>query len=198
MSVEIHSVRQIIHALIQREGDYVDHAHDRGGPTRYGITEATARRNGYDGDMEDLPLGVAFDIYSQEYWVKPGYAEIEKIDLPIAVEMFDTAVMSGPVTAGRFLQRALNAFNRDGRDYPDLKIDGIPGSVTRAALQTFLRIRGDAGSKTLLMFLNCQQGVYLMQLAEADPTQQDFMFGWAYHRVTLPAYAELNPYNRED
>ncbi len=42
-------------ALILREGDYVNHPADRGGATRWGITEVVARQNGYDGAMRHLP-----------------------------------------------------------------------------------------------------------------------------------------------
>jgi lysozyme family protein len=41
----------LIDALIDREGGYVNHPADRGGPTRYGITEAVARAHGYAGAM---------------------------------------------------------------------------------------------------------------------------------------------------
>lgn len=34
-------VDKLIDALIEREGGFVSHPKDRGGPTRYGITEAS-------------------------------------------------------------------------------------------------------------------------------------------------------------
>ena len=45
----------LINAVIDREGRYVNHPADRGGPTCWGITEAVARAQGYDGSMRDLP-----------------------------------------------------------------------------------------------------------------------------------------------
>ena len=36
-------IEHLLDALIEREGGYVNHRADRGGPTRYGITEAVAR-----------------------------------------------------------------------------------------------------------------------------------------------------------
>ncbi len=47
----------LIDDLIAREGDYVHHPADRGGPTRWGITEAVARRHGYHDKMTQLPRG---------------------------------------------------------------------------------------------------------------------------------------------
>ena len=48
----------------------------------------------------------------------------------------------GPAVAATFLQRALTALNRDGKDYPDLVPDGRVGPVTLAALDAFLAARG--------------------------------------------------------
>ena len=44
-------IDRLIEEVIEREGGYVDHPADRGGPTRWGITEAVARRQGYMDDM---------------------------------------------------------------------------------------------------------------------------------------------------
>ena len=45
------TIDEFIDDVIAREGGYVDHPADRGGPTRWGITEAVARRSGYLDDM---------------------------------------------------------------------------------------------------------------------------------------------------
>ena len=52
-------VDAMIAQVIAREGDYSDHPADRGGATRFGITEAVARADGYAGPMRRLPLGRA-------------------------------------------------------------------------------------------------------------------------------------------
>lgn len=57
----------LIEDVIDREGGYVDHPADRGGATRYGITQAVARAEGYTGAMRDLPRALAARIYRRHY-----------------------------------------------------------------------------------------------------------------------------------
>ncbi len=45
------NIEQYLEELIKREGSYVNNQADRGGATKYGITEAVARENGYKGNM---------------------------------------------------------------------------------------------------------------------------------------------------
>ena len=47
--------------------------------TRYGITEARARENGYEGDMRLLPLRRARSIYLEDYWRPLHLSTIEEI-----------------------------------------------------------------------------------------------------------------------
>ena len=56
------NIEQFLNELIRREGGYVNNPADRGGATKYGITEAVARQNGYKGHMKDLPESLARDI----------------------------------------------------------------------------------------------------------------------------------------
>ncbi|WP_276203058.1 glycosyl hydrolase 108 family protein, partial [Enterobacter hormaechei] len=39
----------IFNTILGKEGGYVDHPNDKGGPTNWGITQATARAHGYTG-----------------------------------------------------------------------------------------------------------------------------------------------------
>ena len=121
------SIETLIDEVIDREGDYVHHPADRGGPTRWGITAAVARAQGYDGDMRQLPRDTAADIYARIYWHAPRFDKIAQRAPRIAAELFDTGVNMGTATATGFLQRALNALNRSARDYPDIVVDRAIG-----------------------------------------------------------------------
>lgn len=176
-------VEALIDAVIGREGGYVNHPADRGGPTRWGVTEAVARAEGYRGDMRTLPRETAVEIYRRLYWLRPGYDRIAGLAPDVAAELFDTAVNMGPETATRFLQRALNALNRNARDYPDITTDGRAGPQTLAALSGYLKARGKAGGGVLLKALNALQGERYIALAEQRPANEAFLYGWLAGRV---------------
>lgn len=174
---------EAIDELIAREGDYVNNPADKGGPTRWGITEAVARAQGYAGDMRTLPREAAAAIYRRLYWLRPGYGEVARQAPEVAAELFDTAVNMGPETATGFFQRALNALNRDGRDYADIVVDRHIGPQTLAALAGFLKVRGRAGEAVLLKALNALQGERYIALAESRPANEAFLYGWLAGRV---------------
>ena len=174
----------LIDDLIEREGGYVDHPADRGGPTRYGITREVARAHGYYGDMRLLPRDEAAAIYRRLYWLRPGFDRIAAASARIAAELFDTGVNMGPAVATTFLQRALTALNRNGADYPDLVPDGRAGAVTQAALQAFFDRRGrDGGERVLLRALEAIQGERYLRLAERRPANEAFLYGWLANRI---------------
>ena len=164
-----------IDGIIEREGGYVNHRNDPGGATKYGVTEATARAHGYNGNMQDLPRDTASQILTEEYYIKP---KIHLISSPVVrEEVLDSAVMSGPVTAIKWLQRALNQFGCN----PKLEEDGILGYNTRSMLESFLmHNRKRDGEKVLVKALNAYQGYYLMERGE---WAEDFKYGWIRNRV---------------
>lgn len=69
-------------------------------------------------------------------------------------------------SAGKWLQRWLNAFNHRGVLYPDLITDGVIGPRTLNALSHYVIRRGSEGELVLLRALNCSQGQYYLELAE--------------------------------
>jgi lysozyme family protein len=177
-------VDDLIDALIDREGGYVNHPADRGGPTNYGITEAVARAHGYRGGMRDLPRDEAAAIYKRLYWLRPKFDQVAKRSQVIAAELFDTGVNMGPAVAATFLQRALSALNRNRKDYPDLVPDGRIGAATLAALDKFFELRGKAsGESVLLRALDALQGERYLRLAERRPANEAFLYGWLANRI---------------
>lgn len=170
-------------ALIAREGGYVDHPSDRGGPTNWGITEQVARAFGYHGRMQDLPRPVAKAIYIERYWEQPRFNLVNEHSAAVAEEMLDTGVNMGQAVAASFLQRALNVLNLEAKIYPDIQVDGQIGRMTIASLRAFLGHRGKDGHVVLFRMLDSQQGVRYIELAERRASQEAFVYGWFLHRV---------------
>ncbi len=103
--------------LIGHEGAYVNHPRDRGGPTKFGISQRS-----YPGEnIAGMTLERAKTIYQRDYW---GPAGCDLVPDGIKFDLFDTAVNSGVKTAIKMLQRAVRETD-----------DGIIGPRTMAALQ---------------------------------------------------------------
>lgn len=168
----------IINEIIRVEGGYVNDPRDSGGETNFGITVAVARANGYNGAMRDMPVNVAFDIYSAKYWDAVKADDLVELSEAVAEEVVDTSVNMGPGRAGKFLQRALNVLGDCG-----LKVDGAIGPATLASLKKYMTRRDD--EETLVKALNCLQGSYYITLAERREKDRAFIYGWLKNRVTL-------------
>lgn len=174
----------LIHPLLDREGGYVNHPDDRGGPTKFGITQATAHANGYCEAMQDMTQEQAIAIYRHQYWQTPHFDQVADLSILVASELFDTGVNMGPAVAVKFLQRSLNALNRGSQDYPNVAVDGLLGPATLRALKAFLTQRRQAsGEQVLLAALNALQGAHYIQLAEKRPANEAFVYGWLKERV---------------
>jgi lysozyme family protein len=52
---------------------------DRGGATKYGVTEVAARAWGYAGKMEDLDYHTAFCILKERYWYAPHFDQVDNL-----------------------------------------------------------------------------------------------------------------------
>jgi len=177
------AIDRLIDEVIDREGGYVNHAADRGGPTNWGITQAVARQHGFSGDMRVFPRHEAVTIYRRLYWLRPAFDRIAQRAPALAAEMFDTGVNMGPAVAATFLQRALNALNRGATDYPDMRVDGVIGPITLAALDAFLVGRDANGETVLVKAIDARQGERYVRLAEQRPANEAFLYGWRAHRI---------------
>ncbi len=172
----------IINEIIKIEGGYVNDPDDSGGETKYGITIKVARANGYKGSMIDMPRGVAFNIYAEEFWDSVRADDLLNISELVAEEVVDTSVNMGPSRAGRFLQRSLNVLNRRGKLYDDILVDGSIGSATLAALEGYLKYRD---TTTLVKALNGLQVTFCIELSERREKDENFIYGWLRNRVKI-------------
>ena len=176
-------IDQLIDDIIGREGGYSNHPADRGGATRWGITEAVARAHGYKGDMRDFPRAEAVEVYRRIYWIRPCFDQIAARAPKIAAEMFDTGVNMGPGIATGFLKRALNALNRGEVDYDDIGTTPIIDAAALFALDAFMAKRKPNGEVILLKALEALQGERYLRLAETRPANEAFLYGWLANRI---------------
>ena len=176
-----------INDLMRREGwdKYTNDPDDRGGPTRWGITEKTARKYGYTGDMKSLPYDKAFSIYSIRYWDSQQLDSIEAIDEDLAVYMFDYGVNSGIYESAGKLQELLNVLNNQEAYYDDIETDGIIGIQTLTALRGFIARRGTSGRRVLREVYNALRIEYLFSISQGDESQEKYTFGWFKRVVDL-------------
>ena len=134
-------LKEIIDAILIREGGYVDDPDDPGGATNWGITQRTLaalRRKypdmGLPGHPRDLTIAQARKIYEIEF-VRP----LRWLPLEILPVVADSAVQHGMSRAVMILQKTINDFLIANHKRADtLEIDGIAGSATKRAMRTLM------------------------------------------------------------
>lgn len=123
-----------VNQVLKNEGGFVNNPQDKGGATNYGITQAVAQANGYQGDMRKLPINTAIEIYQKQYWIKSGCAPISIYSFNISFLLFDFAVNSGSLNAVKILQQSINKIDKNA----NLKIDGLFGQKTLNAFENLI------------------------------------------------------------
>jgi len=169
---------EALNIVLKNEGGYVNSKYDSGGETNWGITKETARKFGYKGEMKDLPIETAKEIYKKGYWEPLHLSEVTSQN--IANEIFDTAVICGVGTAAKFVQRTLNVLNRNETDWKDIKVDGIIGNETIFALNTAIKKR----ESNILITFGILQGYRYIEIAEQRKKDEFNINGWI-NRIKL-------------
>ena len=164
-------INQMIDDILRREGGYVNNPADRGGPTKYGITQKTL--SNYVGhmvlasDVENLSEDVARDIYERNYYVAP---RIDRLPVEIQPFIFDCAVNHGPRQAVKFVQSVCNQAGYQ----PPLSVDGAMGPNTRRAAEWAQQQMGPLFLKALLE----ERRNFYRLIVNARPSQAVFLKGW--------------------
>lgn len=145
--------RSAIAHVLCAEGDFVDDPVDRGGKTRFGISQKSYP----DLDIAHLTREQAELIYYRDYWVS---IRGDRLAHAVAFCVFDCAVNQGVGTAAKLLQRALA-----------VEADGIVGSRTLAMASVF----NEADLCRLFCDLRLK---HYCDIVEQDPSQSRFISGW--------------------
>ncbi len=152
------------------EGGYSDREADRGGKTKYGISQ----RSYPDLDIANLTVEEARDIYYRDFW-KPFLLE-EFIRQSVAEEFFDTGVNMGPSSAIWCAQMAINLI----AEGDPLVVDKKMGPKTLAEINKW---SGGRWWRVLLKGMDGFQFARYVQIVEEDPSQEANIRGWINQRI---------------
>ncbi len=187
-------------ATMGNEGGYANDPDDTGGETYQGISRSwypawpgwliidgfkavAGQPNPYFlkivSNHQSLKT-LAQDFYKGEYWDPLRCGEIESQS--IASEIFDTAINMGRSWAVGFLQRGLNALNKNEAIYGDIDLDKQIGPETLRALKECLSHNSEI---LLLKIMNGLQLTRYIEIMTDDPTQERFARGWIEHRINI-------------
>jgi lysozyme family protein len=154
--------------MIVNEGGFSNHASDRGGATKYGITKGTLERwKGHPVSVEEvrsLLLDEAKAIYKAWYWDTNSLDGVHST--PIATCVFDIGVVCGTGSAGKFAQQVANSHGA-GQLVPD----GVIGPKSLAAINSM-----DAG--VFIRAFADRVGAYFRGIVNSRPDQGVFLAGW--------------------
>lgn len=175
-------ITEMINDVLTKEGGYVNHPADRGGPTNFGITQKTLSKyleTAVTVDMvKAMDVETARDIYELNYYRAP---RIDRLPPAIQHFLFDCAVNHGPRRAIKFLQETCNEAG-----FGPLTVDGLVGPKTKAQAYSCQESMGD----WFLVALIEERQMFYVEIVENDETQIAFLKGWLNRaRSFLPIYA---------
>ena len=163
------SAAEIIDAILLREGsEYTNNPADKGGPTKWGITQATLSRYlqhpASETEVQTMTRDMACEIY-QRLYVAP-FTVLAAISPRLLGLLVDSAVQHGTVRAAAWLQEVIGATPQDG-------ILG-PASLERWRPYRLGTRDQDEAYKALLK----TRIRFYAKIIHDNPTQATFANGW--------------------
>ena len=159
-----HTVDQMIDHLLRLEGGYVNDPDDPGGPTNFGVTQATlAAWRGHPVSAEDvraMSISEAREIYERRYLYKP---RIHELPAPLVPSVFDMYVNAGG-NGIKILQRVLREFGEE------VAVDGALGPQSIGAAQAAHMKAGEY----LVDAYGIARRNYYYRLADRRPSSRKF------------------------
>lgn len=155
--------------LMKDEGEkYTNDPDDSGGPTKFGITLRAYQGFKTDPtltakDIENLTLPQAEEFYYHIFWA-PLQGDRIAIE-SVAISLFDSAVLYGPVTASLLLQKALDSLGFA------LKEDGLLGDKSIAALN-------GTQPQSLIKSFHSALTLHIDDVCRTYPKNEKYRDGW--------------------
>ncbi|NKC21591.1 secretion activator protein [Pseudoalteromonas sp. S4498] len=150
------------------DGGLNDAASDRGGLTKFGISQRAYPRL----DIANLTIDHAIRLYYRDYW-EPMHCD--ELNAGVALMLFDGAVQHGINRMTRVVQRTVNA-----------TIDGLFGSRTLKQCHAIL-------PNLVICELVSRRAYRYARICLDDPTQQPNLRGWMNRlgHITERCYTEV-------
>jgi lysozyme family protein len=158
------------------EGGYVNDPNDPGGPTNFGVTQAS-----YDGwlgkhgkasqTVSKITAAEVSDLYRECYWQPCGAEALLEDNPALSFVLFDGAVHQGVGAAVKQLQRLL-----------PIKVDGVFGPNTKAAALA-------RTPQQIVQEYVSGRTFFLMNLAKNSPKLATFKGGWLNRMRLVSAIA---------
>jgi len=181
---------QAFEFTIKHEGGYANNPNDYGGETIAGISRVYWPQWTGWSIIDDERSNCEFPgmlsshavlhemiaaFYMNNFWNPIHGNALAKGNLEVAAEVFDAGVNMGTRRAVKFLQTALNVFNRNGSLYDDIVVDGRMGPGTLGVYTKFLELDDPA---LILKSQLLQRGAFYLNRAVEDSSQETFIRGW--------------------
>ena len=141
---------EVFYRVIGHEAGYVNNPKDPGGETKWGISKRSYPKL----NIKTLTIEQAKEIYLNDFW---NVIDGDSLQRPIAFQLMDFAINSGPETSIRYLQRALGVAD-----------DGYFGPISKKAMK-------DMSQTDMIMRLNAERLEYMTKLSNWPNASR----GWA-------------------
>lgn len=162
-------IDKILDDIIRSEGGYVNHPNDKGGPTKYGVTQRTLskflKRSATIEDVQNLTIPIAKEIFTSMYLYEP---RLHTLPVALQPQLFDMSVNHGPRNAVVMLQDVLNLAGFEcGKD-------GVVGPTTRKQADEAFAAMGTL----LINAISERREQFFRNIVARDSTQAVFLKGW--------------------
>lgn len=170
------AINRMIDRIIDAEGStYVNHPADKGGPTRWGVTQETLSRcrgtNCSIADVKALTREEAVEIFREHYYLAP---KINLLPATLQPQLFDMSVNHGPGGAVKMLQDAANTCAKKC-GVGGCTVDGMIGPQTIGVVSNVCQELGDVAVNNALLERRLKK---YEDIVEANPSQAVFSKGW--------------------
>lgn len=156
--------------VLLHEGGFVNHPSDRGGATKFGVTQKTLShylgRNASIQEVRDMTEETAREIYERLYFTGP---RINTLPEPPRTLVLDMAINHGPRNAIIMLQRIVNEAG-----FGPIDVDGRIGPNTRTAVMRAVTQMGPVFQNALVE----ERIRFFHRITANDPSQTVFLKGW--------------------